>query len=90
LVWFYCNPDSSVYVRQLAGILQVDSTNLSRELAHLARRGFLRPYPLRNQLHYAIYRHDEETQVILATLAKLIATSPDWQRLLPAQSPKAQ
>jgi DNA-binding MarR family transcriptional regulator len=90
LVWFYCNPDSSVYVRQLAGILQVDSTNLSRELARLARRGFLHPYPLRNQLHYKIYRQDEENKVILDTLAKLIAASPDWQRLLPTQSPKTQ
>ena len=56
LVWFYCNQNSSVYVRELAGILHVDSTNLSRELARLARRGFLRPHLQRNQLHYKIYR----------------------------------
>jgi len=88
LVWFYCNPNSSVYVRQLAGILQVHSTNLSRELARLARRGFLRPYLQRNQLHYKIYRRHKETPVILNTLATLIATSPDWQRLLPGPTPE--
>ena len=40
LTFFYMNREGRVYVRQLAAELDADSTNLSRELAQLAREGF--------------------------------------------------
>jgi len=42
LTFFYVNRSARAYVRQLAVELQVDSTNLSRELARLEREGLLR------------------------------------------------
>lgn len=41
LGWLLTHPDERYFVRQLTGILGEDSTNLSRELARLARMGIL-------------------------------------------------
>jgi DNA-binding MarR family transcriptional regulator len=42
LTFFFMNRSARVYVRQLASALDVDSTNLSRELARLESDGLLR------------------------------------------------
>jgi len=42
LTFFYVNRSARVYVRELAGDLHEDSTNVSRELARLEREGLLR------------------------------------------------
>lgn len=54
LTFFYVNRSARVYVRRLAADLQVDSTNLSRELARLQREGFLRAEPEGRQLYYRV------------------------------------
>lgn len=41
LAWLLTHPDESFFVRQLETVLSEDSTNLSRELARLARLGIL-------------------------------------------------
>lgn len=41
LGWFYTHPDESFFVRQLASILNEDSTNLSRELSNLEKASIL-------------------------------------------------
>jgi predicted nucleotidyltransferase len=41
LGWFYSHPDESFFVRQLASILNEDSTNLSRELSNLEKVSIL-------------------------------------------------
>lgn len=41
LGWFFAHPDEAFYVRQLASILNVDSTNLSRELSSLEKTSVL-------------------------------------------------
>jgi DNA-binding MarR family transcriptional regulator len=41
LTFFYLNRKARVYVRQLASDLEVDSTNLSRELKRLEKDGLL-------------------------------------------------
>jgi predicted nucleotidyltransferase len=41
LGWFYSHPDESFFVRQLASILNEDSTNLSRELSNLEKISIL-------------------------------------------------
>jgi predicted nucleotidyltransferase len=51
---FYVNRKSRVYVRHLATLLQVDSTNLSRELARLESEGFLRFEVEGRQKYYSI------------------------------------
>jgi predicted nucleotidyltransferase len=54
LTYFYLNRAARVYVRQLAGILDVDSTNLSRELARLEDEGLLRSEVEGRQRYYSI------------------------------------
>lgn len=39
--WFFTHVDERYFVRQLTKLLDVDSTNLSRELAHLTKIGVL-------------------------------------------------
>jgi hypothetical protein len=39
LAWFYMHRDESFFVRQLATILEEDSTNPSRELSNLEKVG---------------------------------------------------
>lgn len=41
LGWLFSHPDERYFVRQLTALLKVDSTNLSRELARLAKTGIL-------------------------------------------------
>lgn len=41
LGWLFTHTDERYFVRQLTGLLKVDSTNLSRELARLAKMGIL-------------------------------------------------
>jgi predicted nucleotidyltransferase len=40
--WLFSHPDERYFVRQLAGLLGEDSTNLSRELSRLAKHGIVR------------------------------------------------
>jgi predicted nucleotidyltransferase len=40
--WLFSHPDERYFVRQLAGLLGEDSTNLSRELSRLAEHGVVR------------------------------------------------
>ena len=72
LGWFYHNQKSRVYVRQLAEILDVDSTNLSRELARLAEDGFLRYELEGRQLYYSINRHYPQLGSVLELLGDLL------------------
>jgi len=54
LTYFFANRSARVYVRQLANALDVDSTNLSRELARLEQEGFLRSEIEGRQRYYSI------------------------------------
>ena len=54
LTYFYTNRTARVYVRQLASALQVDSTNLSRELARLEQAGLLHSEVEGRQRYYSI------------------------------------
>lgn len=54
LTYFYTNRTARVYVRQLASALEVDSTNLSRELSRLEQAGLLRSEVEGRQRYYSI------------------------------------
>jgi predicted nucleotidyltransferase len=54
LTYFYLNRSARMYVRQLANLLGVDSTNLSRELARLEQEGLLRSEVEGKQRYYSI------------------------------------
>jgi predicted nucleotidyltransferase/predicted transcriptional regulator with HTH domain len=54
LTYLYANRSARFYVRQMAVILGVDPTNLSRELARLEREGLLRSEVEGRQRYYGI------------------------------------
>ena len=56
LAWLVTHPDERYFVRQLTGILGEDSTNLSRELAKLARMGLLNCQQEGRQKYYQVNR----------------------------------
>lgn len=57
LGWLMTHPDERYFVRQLTAILQEDSTNVSRELARLARLGLLTCQEEGRQKYYQANRH---------------------------------
>lgn len=54
LTYLYSNRSARFYVRQIAAILAVDPTNLSRELSRLEREGLLRSEVEGRQRYYSI------------------------------------
>jgi len=56
LGWLFTHPDERYFVRQLTGIIREDSTNLSRELARLARMGILTCQEEGRQKYYQVNR----------------------------------
>ena len=82
LTFFYMNREARVYVRQLADALDVDSTNLSRELAHLGREGFLRAEREGRQLYYSVNRAYPYLKPVFALLQGAVGIEPTLKRAL--------
>jgi predicted nucleotidyltransferase len=76
LTFFYVNRSARVYVRQLAGELQVDSTNLSRELARLEREGLLHSEVEGRQRYYCVNRHYPYLKPLFSMLQGSIGVQP--------------
>jgi len=56
LGWLFLHPDEHYYVRQLRGLLDDDSTNISRELARLEKMGILTCQTEGRQKYYQVNR----------------------------------
>jgi predicted nucleotidyltransferase len=82
LTFFLMNRKARVYVRQLAVALDADSTNLSRELARLAREGFLRAEPEGRQLYYSVNRAYPYLKPVFALLQGSVGIEPTLKRAL--------
>lgn len=82
LTFFHMNRKARVYVRQLAAALDADSTNLSRELARLAREGFLRAELEGRQLYYSINRAYPYLKPVFALLQGSVGIEPTLKRAL--------
>lgn len=72
LGWFYMHTDESFFVRQLANILEEDSTNLSRELSSLEKVGILSSMRQGNLKYFRVNRKcpfsDELKGLVLKTI----------------------
>jgi predicted nucleotidyltransferase len=84
LTFFYVNRAARVYVRQLAGELQADSTNVSRELARLEREGLLQAETEGRQLYYSLNRAYPYLKPLFALLQGSIGIQPALKRALKA------
>ncbi len=71
-------------MRQLAVALDADSTNLSRELARLAREGFLRAEPEGRQLYYSVNRAYPYLKPVFALLQGSVGIEPTLKAGAPA------
>jgi predicted nucleotidyltransferase/predicted transcriptional regulator with HTH domain len=76
LAYFYMNRSARVYVRQLAAALDVDSTNLSRELARLHREGLLRSETEGRQLYYSINRRYPQLKAVFSLVQATVGLVP--------------
>ena len=82
LAFFLMNRAARVYVRQLAVSLDVDSTNLSRELARLAAEGFLHAEPEGRQLYYSVNRAYPYLKPVFALLQGSVGIEPTLRNAL--------
>lgn len=76
LTYFYVNRSARVYVRQLAGLLGVDSTNLSRELARLERDGLLQSEVEGRQRYYRINLQYPHLHAVFSLLRGTVGLVP--------------
>lgn len=76
LTYFYLNRSARVYVRQLATALDVDSTNLSRELGRLEREGLLRSETEGRQRYYSINPQYTHLKAVLSLLQGTVGIVP--------------
>ena len=72
LSYFFANPHATQYVRELARALDVDPTNLSRELADLEQQGLFQSEIRGRQRHYRLNRryplYEEIRRIIFKTV----------------------
>jgi predicted nucleotidyltransferase len=87
LGWLFSHPDERYFVRQLTALLKEDSTNVSRELARLAKTGILvsttegrqkyyqanRQSPIFNELHGLMLKTVGVADIIKKALEPCIA-----------------
>lgn len=69
LRYFFTNPPAELYVRELARVLDVDPTNLSKELKRLSSDGLFVASKRGNQTYYRLnreYQLYEETRSVVA------------------------
>jgi predicted nucleotidyltransferase len=76
LTYFFMNRSARVYVRRLAKILDVDSTNLSRELARLEDEGLLRSEVEGRQRYYSINPQYPHLKAVLSLLQGTVGIVP--------------
>lgn len=71
--WLFMHPDESYYVRQLSEILELDPTNLSKELDKLFQLRILSRIRSGNQMHYSANQdspiYDELRNIVIKTSA---------------------
>jgi predicted nucleotidyltransferase len=76
LTYFYLNRSARVYVRQLASALDVDSTNLSRELGRLEQEGFFRSEIEGRQRYYSVNPQYPYLKAVLSLLQGTVGIVP--------------
>jgi DNA-binding transcriptional ArsR family regulator len=82
MTYFYTNCSARVYVRQLANALDVDSTNLSRELARLEREGLLRSEIEGRQRYYSINPQFSYLKAVFSLLQGTVGIVPTLRAAL--------
>jgi len=84
LSYYFTNPSVSHYVRELATILQVDPTNLSRELARLADDGMFTAQVRGGQKYFQLNRQYALYNEVKSIVLKTVGVVPQLRQALAA------
>ncbi len=82
LTHYFSNPSAHLYVRELAALLCVDPTNLSRELARLEHEGLFRSELRGNQKYFSLNRKYPLFKEVFAILQQTIGVVPTLSNAL--------
>ena len=82
LTHYFSNPSAHLYVRELAALLCVDPTNLSRELARLEHEGLFRSELHGNQKYFSLNRKYPLFKEVFAILQQTIGVIPTLSNAL--------
>jgi len=82
LSYFFANRAATHYVRELAALLAVDPTNLSKELSRLEREGLFRSELRGNQRHYSLNREYPLYKEVASILLKTVGVVPTAAKAL--------
>jgi predicted nucleotidyltransferase len=82
LLYFFTNPDREHYVREIAGILRVDPTNLSRELRRLEMEGIFRSETSGHQKYFSLNREFALYQELKSAISKTIGVPAALKNVL--------
>ncbi len=84
LGYYFTNPSASHYVRELADILGVDPTNLSRELARLADDGMFVSQLRGGQKHFQLNKQYALYKEVRSIVLKTVGVVPQLRATLAA------
>lgn len=76
LTHYFAHPSARLYVRELAGLLGVDPTNLSRELSRLEQEGLFQSELRGKQRYYTLNRKYPLFKEVFSILQRTIGVAP--------------
>ncbi|MEO7116154.1 MAG: nucleotidyltransferase domain-containing protein [Caldimonas sp.] len=76
LTHYFAHPSARLYVRELAALLDVDPTNLSRELSRLEQEGLFQSELRGNQKYYTLNRKYPLFKEVFSILQQTIGVIP--------------
>jgi predicted nucleotidyltransferase/predicted transcriptional regulator with HTH domain len=82
LAYLYVNRRARFYVREMARRLNVDSTNLSRELARLEREGLLQSEVEGRQRYYRVNQQYPHLRAVFSLLQSTVGLVPTLKSVL--------
>jgi len=72
LTYFFTNPDSNLYLREIANIIDADPGNLSRELSKLEKEGIFKTIRRGNQKYFSLNKkhpiYEELKSIVFKTI----------------------
>ena len=82
LAYFFTNPESQLYLREIANLIDVDPTNLSRSLRNFEAEGIFTSQKKGNQKYFSLNRKYPLFNELKSTIFKTIGISGTLESLL--------
>jgi len=82
LGYFFTNPESKLYLREIAFIIKSDPANLSRELSRLERYGIFSSQRRGNQKYFSLNKNNPIFNELKSIVFKTVGIKGSLQKLL--------